>query len=129
MRYLALATDYDGTLSADGGVSEQVIRALEHLRTSGRRAILVTGRRLDDLLMVCSCVPLFDLIVAENGGIVYAPHSREKMRLANPPSKLLIKGLQARGVEPLEIGQVVVSTLAPHRAAVQDVIWELGLEA
>jgi len=129
MRYLALATDYDGTLALNDRVSEPAVRALERLRVSGRRVILVTGRRLDDLLTVCSCVQLFDLIVAENGAVVYAPDSREETRLANPPSKLLIQGLQARGVEPLEIGQVMVATHAPHRAAVQDVIWELGLEA
>lgn len=41
----------------------------------------------------------------------------------------MIQGLQARGVDPLEIGQVLVATHAPLRAAVQDVIWELGLEA
>ncbi len=52
MRYLALATDYDGTLSSDDKVSELVIRALQRLKVSGRRAILVTGRRLDDLLAV-----------------------------------------------------------------------------
>jgi hydroxymethylpyrimidine pyrophosphatase-like HAD family hydrolase len=129
MRYLALVTDYDGTLASDDRVSEQAAHALERLRVSGRRAILVTGRRLDDLLAVCTCARLFDLVVAENGAIVYDPRSREETRLANPPSKLLIKGLQARGVEPLEIGEVLVATYAPHRAAVQDVIWELGLEA
>ncbi|MHB0982805.1 MAG: HAD family hydrolase, partial [Thiobacillus sp.] len=129
MRYLALVTDYDGTLASDDRVSEQTVRALERLRVSGRRAILVTGRRLDDLLAVCPCVPLFDLVVAENGAIVYDPASREETRLANPPSKLLVQTLQARGVAPLEIGQVLVATHAPHRAAVQDVIWELGLEA
>ncbi|MDP2762836.1 MAG: HAD family hydrolase, partial [Sideroxyarcus sp.] len=129
MRYLALATDYDGTLASNDRVSDPAVRALERLRVSGRRVILVTGRRLDDLLTVCSCVQLFDLVVAENGAVVYAPDSREETRLANPPSKLLIQGLQARGVEPLEIGQVMVATHAPHRAAVQDVIWELGLEA
>lgn len=129
MRYLALATDYDGTLASNDRVSESAVRALERLKVSGRRAILVTGRRLDDLLAVCSCVQLFDLVVAENGAVVYNPHSREETRLANPPSKLLIQGLQARGVEPLEIGQILVATHASHRAAVQDVIWELGLEA
>ncbi|MHB1402416.1 MAG: HAD family hydrolase [Thiobacillus sp.] len=129
MRYLALVTDYDGTLSSDDRVSEQTVRALERLRVTGRRAILVTGRRLDDLLVVCPCASLFDLIVAENGAIVYDPASREETRLANPPSKLLVQTLQARGVSPLEIGQVLVATHAPHRAAVQDVIWELGLEA
>ena len=129
MRYLALATDYDGTLASAERVSEPTVQALRRLRTSGRQVILVTGRRLDDLFAVCSCIQLFDLIVAENGAVIYNPHSREETQLANPPSKLLIQGLQARGVEPLEIGQVMVATYAPHRAAVQDVIWELGLEA
>lgn len=129
MRYLALATDYDGTLAANDNVSEAAVQALERLKVSGRRAILVTGRRLDDLLTVCSCVNLFDLIVAENGAIIYHPRSREETRLANPPSRQLIQSLQDRGVEPLEIGQVIVGTHALHRATVQDVIWELGLEA
>lgn len=128
MRYLALVTDYDGTLTSDDRLSEQVINALKRLRVSGRLAILITGRQLDDLLAVCPCAQLFDLIVAENGAIVYDPASREETRLANPPSKLLIQNLQARGVTPLEIGQVLVATHAPHRATVQDVIWELGLE-
>ena len=129
MRYLALATDYDGTLASDEKVSLPVIRALERLKVSGRLAIMVTGRRLDDLLAVCSCIQLFDLVVAENGAVVYNPKNREESQLANPPSKLLIQNLQARGVDPLEIGQVLVATHEPHRAAVQDVIWELGLEA
>lgn len=129
MRYLALATDYDGTLASDDKVSEQTADALARLRVSGRRTILVTGRRLDDLLAVCNCTRLFDIIVAENGAIVYDPASREETRLANPPSKLLIQNLRARGVTPLEVGQVLVATLEPHRASVQDVIWELGLEA
>ncbi|WP_019592590.1 HAD family hydrolase [Thioalkalivibrio sp. ALRh] len=129
MRYLALAADYDGTLASDDRVSEDTVRAVERLRKSGRRAILVTGRRVDDLLSVCPCARLFDLVVAENGAIVYNPATREEARYANPPPKLLLKGLRERGVEPLEIGQVVVGTQAAQRAAVQDVIWELGLEA
>ena len=129
MRYLALVTDYDGTLSSDGSVPEHVAHALARLRVSGRRAILVTGRRLDDLLAICPCASLFDLVVAENGAIVYDPASREETQLANPPSKLLVQRLQAHGVAPLEIGQVLVATHEPHRATVQDAIWELGLEA
>ena len=63
MRYLALATDYDNTLTANGRVSGAARAALERLRASGRRAILVTGSRLDDLLSVCDCGDLFDYIV------------------------------------------------------------------
>jgi hydroxymethylpyrimidine pyrophosphatase-like HAD family hydrolase len=129
MRYLALVADYDGTLASHDRVSEETARAMERLRVSGRQTILITGRRLDDLLAVCPCPRLFDLVVAENGGVVYDPASREETRLANPPSKLLVQGLQARGVSPLEIGQVVVGTHEPHRATVQDLVWNLGLEA
>ena len=48
MRYLALASDYDGTLAHDGRVDEETIAAIARLRASGRKLILVTGRHLDD---------------------------------------------------------------------------------
>ncbi len=95
MHYLALAAYYDGTLASHDRISEDTVRAVERLRTSGRRrAILVTGQRMDDLLSVCPCARLFDLVVAENGAVVYNPATREEHHLANPPPKLLIKGLQ-----------------------------------
>jgi len=50
VRYLALVTDYDGVLATDGRMSPDAVVAIERLRTSGRRAIMVTGRRLDDIL-------------------------------------------------------------------------------
>ncbi len=128
MRYLALATDYDGTLASNDTVSDQASHALKRLKVSGRRVILVTGRRLDDLLKVCSCAGLFDLIVAENGGVVYDPATRQETCLADAPSEAFVQQLRSRAVEPLEIGQVLVATHAPHRSTVQDVIWELGLE-
>ena len=46
MHYLALASDYDGTLATDGRVDNATIAALERLRDSGRRLLLVTGREL-----------------------------------------------------------------------------------
>ena len=69
MRYLALATDYDGTLAKDGRVDEPTLEALERFRDSGRRLILVTGRELDELLEVFPQVDLFERVVAENGAL------------------------------------------------------------
>src|SRR3954462_8638281 len=46
MRYLALATDYDGTLATNGRVADSTLEALQKLRDSGRRLIMVTGREL-----------------------------------------------------------------------------------
>ena len=69
MRYLALATDYDGTLAKDGQVDGSTLAALERFRDSGRRLILVTGRELDELLEVFPQIDLFDRVVAENGAL------------------------------------------------------------
>jgi HAD superfamily hydrolase (TIGR01484 family) len=129
MRYLALVADYDGTLAADDRVPDKTLEALERLRVSGRRTILLTGRRLNDLFAVCAHTRLFDLIIAENGAVVYDPGTREETVLANPPSKQFVRALRAHGVDPLETGQAIVSTLDAHRRTVQDVVWEFGLEA
>jgi hydroxymethylpyrimidine pyrophosphatase-like HAD family hydrolase len=128
MRYLALATDFDNTLATEGRVSAAARAALGRLRASGRRAILVTGRRLDDLLRLCECSDLFDYVVAENGALLYEPKGREITLLGAPPPGQLVEALRRRGVQPLEVGRVIVATHAPHEAAVLEAIRELGLE-
>ena len=52
MRYLALCTDYDGTIAHHGRVDKPTIAALEDLRASGRKLVLVTGREMVDLHQV-----------------------------------------------------------------------------
>ena len=128
MRYLALATDYDNTLAANGRVAGATRAALGRLRASGRRAILVTGRRLDDLLRVCECSDLFDYVVAENGAVLYEPQGRDITLLAEPPSEQFVAALRRRGVQPLEVGKVIVATHAPQETRVIETIRELGLE-
>lgn len=128
MRYLALATDYDGTLATDGAVDRQTVAALRRLAATGRKLILVTGRQLSDLLHVFPDATLFDSIVAENGAVLYRPASRETRVLAPPPSSRFIEALRRRGVAPLWVGQVVVATVQPNETAVIDVIRELGLD-
>jgi len=127
MRYLALATDYDGTLATEGHVSAETLSAIARLRTSGRRAILVTGRQLTDLLDVCPRIDVFDYVVAENGAVVYSPGTREETLLGTPPSPEFTKRLTRAGVE-FEVGRVVVSTWLPNHIPVLQAIQETGLE-
>jgi hydroxymethylpyrimidine pyrophosphatase-like HAD family hydrolase len=128
MRYLALAIDYDGTAASEGRLSDAALSAIERLRTSGRRVVLVTGRRVDDLLRVLPRSALFDLIVAENGAVIYDPQSREEVPLAAPLPALFAERLRERGVAPLEQGAVVVATRDPYGGVMLEVIRELGLE-
>src|SRR5258708_10180509 len=97
MRYLALATDYDGTLAADGVVRERTLAALERLRKSGRRAILVTGRELEDLRRVFPRPDLFERVGAGNRALLYRPQTREGGGLAEPPPPPGAPWLRARG--------------------------------
>ena len=127
MRYLALATDYDGTLAHDGRVKDSTVTALERLRKSGRRLLLVTGRELDDLKKTFSHLDLFDHVVAENGALLYKPDTKEEKLLGAAPPPAFLEALRGRGV-PISVGRSIVATWEPHQAAVLDVIRELGLE-
>lgn len=128
MRYLALATDYDGTLATDERVDPATFDAVARLRDSGRRVLLVTGRRLEELLTVCPDLAPFDYVVLENGAVLYEPRTEEETALAEPPPEAFVRRLRELGVEPIAEGKVVVATFVPHEHAVLQAIRELGLE-
>jgi haloacid dehalogenase-like hydrolase/Transposase IS200 like len=77
MYFIALATDYDGTIPEDGVVADATLEALHELEHSGRKLLLVTGRQLPDLKNVLPEIALFDVIVAENGGLLFAAQAEE----------------------------------------------------
>jgi HAD superfamily hydrolase (TIGR01484 family) len=128
MRYQVIATDYDGTIASHGSVDDATIAALQRLRQSGRQSVLVTGRELDDLLRVFPRPDLFDRIVAENGGVLYNPTDRRMTPLGEAAPEILVDALRERGVTPLSVGRVIVSSWEPNEAVVLDEIRKLGLE-
>ncbi|HEU5284648.1 MAG TPA: HAD-IIB family hydrolase, partial [Burkholderiales bacterium] len=98
MRFVALATDYDGTLARDGIVPSEAVAALERLAATGRKLILVTGRELDQLLEIFPQIDRFDSVVAENGALLYTPGNGRRQALADPPPPEFIAALRSRGV-------------------------------
>ena len=127
MYFVALATDYDGTIAEDGVVAEATLEALRELKQSGRKLLLVTGRQLPDLKMVLPEIALFDLVVAENGGILFDPKTSEETLLGPEPPQAFLDRLQAREV-PVSAGRCIVATWEPHQNVVLEVIRDLGLE-
>lgn len=128
MRYHALATDYDGTIATHGSVDDPTLRALQRLRESGRKLVLVTGRELPDLFSVFAHVDLFDRVVAENGALLYRPKTKEMQPLGTPPTPAFVDRLRARGVDPLSVGHSIVATFEPNETLVLEAIRDLGLE-
>ncbi|AID28279.1 HAD superfamily hydrolase (TIGR01484 family) [Mesorhizobium sp. USDA 4775] len=128
MYFIALATDYDGTLAHDGIVSKKTLAALERFKKSGRKLILVTGRELPDLKRVFPEIGLFDKVVAENGALIYTPASEEERVISPSPEAEFVSRLKKQGVKPLSVGRSIVATWEPHQATVLETIKKMGLE-
>jgi len=128
VRYFALACDYDGTLAEHGQVTDATIEALERLRKSGRRLLLVSGRQLDDLISVFPQIHLFDVVVAENGAVLWDGATRDGQSFVDPPPEEFVQELRRRGVTPLSTGRAIVATWEPHEQTVLQTIRDLRLE-
>jgi HAD superfamily hydrolase (TIGR01484 family) len=128
MYFIALATDYDGTLAHDGIVSQKTLAALERFKKTGRKLILVTGRELPDLKRVFPDIGLFDKVVVENGALIYTPASEEERVISSSPEPKFVTRLTKRGVKPLSVGRSIVATWEPHQATVLEIIKKMGLE-
>ncbi len=128
MRYLGFAADYDGTLASGGVVAAPVVRALESLKASGRKLLLVTGRNMDEIVEIFPRLDLFDRVVSENGAVVYCPQTGfEKYLSARPPERFLDE-LRRRRVSPLSVGRIIISTSAAEAPEILDAVRESGLQ-
>ena len=128
MRYHVLATDYDGTIALHGKVDDETVEALLKCKASSRKLILVTGRELDDLLTIFPEYKLFDLVVAENGALIFDPASKQETLLGEKPPENFINELKQKKVSPLSVGRVIVATWEPFEATVLQAIHKAGIE-
>jgi hydroxymethylpyrimidine pyrophosphatase-like HAD family hydrolase len=96
---------------------------LASFRASGRKLILNTGRTLNDLVTVFPDLELFDLLIVENGAVMYNPHTRLNTLLADPPPQPLLDALHRRSV-PLLKGQVILETWTSYSSAIDRAIEE-----
>jgi HAD superfamily hydrolase (TIGR01484 family) len=128
MIFVALASDYDGTLAENGRVDPATLDALERLKAFGKQRIMVTGRELASLRQDFDELDLFDVVVAENGAVIFIPSTGEERLIAEPPPENFVEMLRARGVTPLSVGRGIVATWTPNENIVIDTIRDLGLD-
>jgi hypothetical protein len=125
--FRAVAIDYDGTLTESGPPDLHVVDAIAEFRRTHGRALLVTGRILEDLRAAWPAVETaFDAIVAENGAVLWLPGSGARV-LAQPVPLELEDALAARGV-PLARGKVLLATDGVWDRGALEEITHLGLE-
>lgn len=128
MRFKAFATDYDGTIAHHGTVDAATVDALQCIKDTGRKLLLVTGREIPDLHSVFSEANIFDLIVAENGALLYWPATQEEKLLAAAPPPAFADLLRERGVNVLSVGRVIVASMDPYGTELKQAIAELNLD-
>lgn len=125
--YRLLALDYDGTLATRGVIAEPTERALRAAKQAGILLVLATGREVEPLIEACPQIGLFDLVVAENGGLLYFPARDAIEHLAEPRPAELLEELERQGVF-FRRGRVILSTRVEEMPVIQDAIARLKLD-
>ena len=125
--FLVVAVDYDGTIAEHDRPDAAALDAIDELRANGRRVLLCTGRRLENLQTVFPDVDRhFDAVVAENGGVLAIDAVIVHVAESLPPE--LGTALSRAGI-PYRTGHVLLATEAVHDEVVLREIERLGLEA
>jgi hydroxymethylpyrimidine pyrophosphatase-like HAD family hydrolase len=70
---------------------------------------------------------LFDLVVAENGAVMYDPANQEEQALDDAPPPAFVERLRELGVASLWVGRVIVATWEPNEGKVLSAVHDLGL--
>jgi hydroxymethylpyrimidine pyrophosphatase-like HAD family hydrolase len=126
MHISVIATDFDGTISEGDRLAPDAGLVLRRWREAGRIAVLVSGRPFEFLRDLQDHEQAFDLIVAENGAVVYNPYSDEmRLPFGEVPDDL-VDTLDELGI-PLWRGIAIAGTMLPYDDAVWVASRELGL--
>src|SRR5262249_55074604 len=125
MRFQALACDFDGTLATADRLVPAAAAALGRARAAGVRVILVTGRTFFDLTRICAELDLFDVVVAENGAVLYFPASAMICDQGPAPPARLLAELDRRELY-YHVGRVIVGTARQDEASVRAALAAAG---
>ena len=128
MRFRAIATDYDETLATEGRAYPPALSALRREQKAGRKLILVTGREVESLRSVFPAITVFDLVVAENGALLYYPSTSQERLLCQAAPNGLLTALRREKLRPLSAGRCVIATVTPYETLVRQKIRDLRLQ-
>ena len=126
MKLSVVALDYDGTIAADGVLDPCARTAIDVLRAQSVAVIIVTGRILADLQRVAGDLRFVDAIVAENGALLYFPHSERTTLLGHRPAAAFSDALCRHKLD-VATGICVVEASADTAQPLLDIIRTLEL--
>jgi phosphoglycolate phosphatase (TIGR01487 family) len=117
----AIASDYDRTLTDESLIlSEKAVASLKSARKDGIKVFLVSGRKLPFLKGVNKNRDFVDIIIAENGAVVYDPGDGTKILLGNGLDEL--KAAFSDADFPVDVEEAIVATTIDHLEEVREII-------
>jgi hydroxymethylpyrimidine pyrophosphatase-like HAD family hydrolase len=125
-QYRMLATDYDDTIATNRAIRISAEKAFRQAKEAGFLLSIVTGRELDNLLRICPQIPMFDLVVAENGAVLYSPSTGQIELLGEPPALEFIAQLMHYRI-PFNQDRVMTTVHSSYKQQVISIIQELEL--
>ncbi len=121
-----LASDLDGTLAIDGVIAPATWDLLRQVKNSGLTLILATGRIIDSFINTGPFAELFEVIVAEDGAVIYFPKKNVVKLPFGRLSSIIIQRLEELQI-PLERGMSIVATRRPHDEAILKVMQDINV--
>jgi hydroxymethylpyrimidine pyrophosphatase-like HAD family hydrolase/CheY-like chemotaxis protein len=121
-----LACDMDGTLAIDGIIPPQTWNLLRQVKLSGLTLILATGRVIDSFVNTGPFAEIFEVIVAEDGAVIFFPKKNSVKMPFGRLSSMVIQRLEELKI-PLERGMSIVATRRPHDEAILKVMQDLNI--
>jgi len=122
-----IACDFDGTSATNGHPVPEIYAALAEARAQGILTLLATGRVLEEVQRLCENAP-FDVIVAENGAIVYLSGDGRIIQLGSLPPERFLDEVRAAGV-PFHTGAVIVATRRQYASQLLHLMHRFRLDA
>ena len=127
MNITILAVDFDGTISQGDDLAPEARDALRRWKETGQSIILVTGRFYDFVCNLQKKEEVFDLIVAENGAILYDTHTdKTELPFGTVPAALVDR--LAELDVPLWRGRAITNTHQPHGETARAASRNLGVD-
>jgi hydroxymethylpyrimidine pyrophosphatase-like HAD family hydrolase/CheY-like chemotaxis protein len=123
-----IATDFDGTLVRDGVVPPKTWDLLRQAKTAGLTLILATGRVLATFINTGPFSEIFEVIVAEDGAVVFFPRKNVVKQPFGSIPALVIQRIEELNI-PIERGLSIVASRVPHDEAILKVMKELSVGA
>jgi hydroxymethylpyrimidine pyrophosphatase-like HAD family hydrolase len=121
-----VALDYDGTVAIGDVIAAPVRHAIAEARRHGFVIALVTGRLLSELRRVAGELHFVDVVVAENGAVVYHPGNERTFTTAPDIPQPFVDELRRRAI-PFTAGQCLIDADAGEAMRILEVIRAMEL--